>query len=354
MKRSFLDLLACPRCGDERLTLSHDRTGGPEVEEGDIACGGCRSSYPVVRGIPRLFTGADRGVSHQSKVYSYYHSLHSKEGTFLPRAHREIMLRTLGSTPEELKGKTVLDAGCGIGRYTSALSALVEDGLVVAMDISHGVDQARENLSDRRNCSFIQGDVTRPPFRKGAFDAVVSWGVIHHTPRVREAFSRLSELVKPRGRLGVFVYEFHPVYTSGNWPLLLAALLRQYLAIKPLRAICTRLPARAMEAVSAISRLACAAMRFDPLGVASGPPGDRFEAAAWRRVFIDRFRSRFASEHSCQEVLSWFYEEGFDDLEVPMGCPPVTVSGAKGRPAEGPMTVRTGRSMLGTGNGKKG
>jgi uncharacterized protein YbaR (Trm112 family) len=346
MKREFLDLLACPACRGERLTLTERRADGPEVDDGAITCDGCRATYPVVRGIPRMLTGADRGVGHQSRVYSYYHSLHSKEGTFLPEAHQEIMINTLRLTAPELRGKTVLDAGCGIGRYTSALSSLAADGLVVAMDLSQGVEQARQNLIDHRNCFFIQGDVTQPPFRSGCFDAVVSWGVIHHTPCVRRAFARLSELVKEDGRLGIFVYEFHPIFTSQNWPLLLAALLRQYLAIKPLRFICTRLPLGAVEAVSTLARLSARTVRFDPLGVASGPPGDRFNAATWRRVFIDRFHTRFASEHSCQEVLSWFYEEGFDDLEVPAGCPPVTVSGRKARSLNGTRTISAGRSMI--------
>ena len=79
-------------------------------------------------------------------------------------------------------------------------------GSVVAVDLSFAIDAARENLSEREGIHFIQADIFRLPFRPQSFDFVYSWGVLHHTPDPPAAFSRLPPLVRPGGKLMVFVY----------------------------------------------------------------------------------------------------------------------------------------------------
>ena len=44
------------------------------------------------------------------------------------------------------------------------------------------------------------------PFADGAFDVVYSIGVLHHTPDTKWAFLSLSRLVKPGGRIAIWVY----------------------------------------------------------------------------------------------------------------------------------------------------
>lgn len=338
-------LLACPECGNESLVLEADASQGSVITEGRISCSRCERVYPILRGIPRLYPNAVSGVKHQSRAYSFYHSLHSKESTFRPDVHRDVMLGTLGYEPEEMRSLTILDAGCGIGRYADALARLAPEGTVVAMDMSLGVEAAKENLSSLTNCHFVQGDISNPPFRKDVFDAVVSWGVIHHTPNPRVTFARLTSVLKLAGRFGIYVYEFHPVVACKNWSLLFASLVRQGLLIRPLRFICSRLPVPIVLSISTGCRWIAALMRFDPFGVANGPPGDRFNAVSWRAVFIDRFHSRFAFEHSYQEMIAWFFQEGFNNVVIPSGCTPITMSGRKGRPLSEPMSNEVSESI---------
>jgi SAM-dependent methyltransferase len=110
-----------------------------------------------------------------------------------------------GLFPEQIAGKIVLDAGCGMGRFLDIVS---RDGaaLAVGVDLSSAVDAAAANLSDRDNALIIKGDIFRLPFRRGSFDIVFSIGVLHHTPSTEQAFRALVPLVKPGGEIAISVY----------------------------------------------------------------------------------------------------------------------------------------------------
>ncbi len=332
----ILYLLACPSCRADSLAVEEYADGN----NGLISCAACKRTYNVIDDIPRFQNVSSEAALKQHAVYSHYHSLHTKEKTFRTESYSKIVLATVGCNKSEMENSVVLDAGCGIGRYSAVLASLASNGVVVAMDLSDGVDSAKKNLVEFDNCYVIQGDVTNPPLRDAVFDIVFSWGVLHHTPNVRSAFASVSRKTKIGGRLGVFLYEFHPVYAHKSWALTCVALFRQFALILPLRALCTRLPIPAVRAISRLCWLAAATTRFDPFGVASGPPGQKFLYRDWYRVFIDRFRTRYASEHSYQEIIDWFNEENYDDVIVPHGCSDITISGRKGRCPSTPMHCR--------------
>src|SRR5690606_5876417 len=104
----------------------------------------------------------------------------------------------------DLRGKLVLDAGCGAGRFAAV--ALSFGARVVAIDYSIAVDAARENLKGRGDIDFIQADINALPFAPGTFERVYCLGVIQHTPDPAASFDALAALVAPGGRLAVDVY----------------------------------------------------------------------------------------------------------------------------------------------------
>ena len=100
--------------------------------------------------------------------------------------------------------KKVLDAGCGMGRW-SWCAAQKKAGLVYGFDLHDGVKMAK-TLNEGETCIFFKGNIFSPPFAPDSFDSVFSIGVIHHTGDTRRAFATLAKLVKPGGQFFIQVY----------------------------------------------------------------------------------------------------------------------------------------------------
>jgi len=102
-------------------------------------------------------------------------------------------------------GKTVLDAGAGNGRWSYTLSKL---GSHVT-----AVDQSAAGIADVARVCAAFGDfkarrldlLERLPFTDH-FDAVWSFGVVHHTGDTRQALYNISQVVKPGGYLFAMIY----------------------------------------------------------------------------------------------------------------------------------------------------
>ena len=141
MNLTLLPLLACPEC---RTPLTLDRAGSSaRVESGTLRCGGGHP-FPIVGGVPRFVQhelNADQARTRDSFGYEWT-ELYPAHGHTPPewQAERDIFLEYTRTVPSDFKGKLVLDAGCGNGRYAK----LANDwgARVVAVDISAAVEIA--------------------------------------------------------------------------------------------------------------------------------------------------------------------------------------------------------------------
>ena len=113
--------------------------------------------------------------------------------------------RATGWNSEQLKGRWLLDIGCGAGRFAEV--ALKAGAVVVALDYSSAVDACVANLAHYPNLHVIQGDIYSLPFRKNQFSFVYSLGVLQHTPDVAKAFASLPPMVATGGQLCVDFYQ---------------------------------------------------------------------------------------------------------------------------------------------------
>lgn len=104
----------------------------------------------------------------------------------------------------DLAGKTVLEVGCGAGRFTRLMAKA--GAIVTACDLSQAIEICRANNAQFPNVRFVQCDVFALPFRLRSFDRVFCHGVLQHTPDPRVAFMRLAEMVKPGGKLSIDIY----------------------------------------------------------------------------------------------------------------------------------------------------
>ena len=102
---------------------------------------------------------------------------------------------------------TVLDAGCGPGVHSIRVAKL---GFKVhAIDISQTMlDHARvrvERAGLADHVRFEQMDLTKLSLSDSSVDYAFSWGVIIHIPDAERAFSELARIIRPGGRLGLYV-----------------------------------------------------------------------------------------------------------------------------------------------------
>lgn len=126
----------------------------------------------------------------------------------------------------DLRGRRVLDAGCGVGAYTHALQEAGARALGVDVEEAR-VAEARERAS---GACFAVASVERLPFGDGTFDVVFSHEVLEHVEDDLQALREAARVLRPGGSLILFVpnrgfpFETHGViwrgrYRFGNVPL---------------------------------------------------------------------------------------------------------------------------------------
>jgi len=105
-------------------------------------------------------------------------------------------------------GDAVADIGCGPGRATVYLIAKGMN--VTAIDLTlQSLRLARERGPAAR---FIQCSNLNLPFADGSFDAVVSDGVIHHTPDPYRALAANARVLRAGGHMYLGVYKRNRYY----------------------------------------------------------------------------------------------------------------------------------------------
>jgi SAM-dependent methyltransferase len=102
--------------------------------------------------------------------------------------------------------KVILDAGCGLGYKAAWFAELAPESLVIGMDYSEAASIASEIYSGIGNLIFLQGDISRTPFKTKSIDYVSCDQVIHHTEVPFETFQHLSSLLTEEGEFSCYVY----------------------------------------------------------------------------------------------------------------------------------------------------
>lgn len=211
IKREILDLLCCPECRGD-LLLTDPTEAVDNVVRGRLACASCGRAYPVVGSIPR-FVSAENYASSFGLQWNRFRKTQLDSHTGQPIS-RQRFFRQTGWTPDELAGRTVLDVGCGAGRFAEV--ALSCGAVVVAVDYSTAADACWQNLGPHERLDVVQADIYRLPFKPGQFDFVYCFGVLQHTPNVQKAFALLPGHLRAGGRIAVDVYP--KVALNYLWP----------------------------------------------------------------------------------------------------------------------------------------
>ncbi|GAB7016308.1 hypothetical protein JCM10550A_16760 [Methanogenium cariaci] len=108
----------------------------------------------------------------------------------------DIRIRSVLQYFGDVRGKRILDAGCGKGRFSDLL--LKAGAEVVGIDFSDELLQATRNINGG---FFTQGSLTRLPFKDNSFDYVFSIEVLEHIPDTEIAISELIRVLRTNGKI---------------------------------------------------------------------------------------------------------------------------------------------------------
>jgi SAM-dependent methyltransferase len=171
--------------------------------EAVLSCKKCLREYKVERGIPRFvdLSNIQKEKAETAKNFGWEWTKFNQ----MDHRYEDQLLGWLKPVePSFVKGKIVLEGGCGKGRHT-LLMAKWGAKEIVAIDLSEAVEVAFENTKHLPNVHIIQADIFKLPLKK-KFDYAFSVGVLHHTPSPKEAFVSLASRVKEGGAISVWVY----------------------------------------------------------------------------------------------------------------------------------------------------
>jgi len=296
VKEKAQDFLVCPACsGPLRLVTR----GAPENEvmEGEYSCE-CGKRYPVHNGIGQF---VPEGYT-ASFSFQWLASPGTPESEALARTVKQDFLDRIGLDPESLRGRTVLDAGCGRGTLTLLLA---EHGAeVIGIDLSDGVEVAARSARGKPGINIIRADILNPPLATESFDAILSLGVLHHTRDCKAAFLRLAGLLRPGGVIAIWVYSAYSTYRNKA-----SDLLRRFTTRMPPRllyGLChAAIPLNALQSIPVLG------LPFRIIPVAGEGP--------WRWKVLgtfDWYSPTYQSKHTFPEVFGWFEEAGLEQIRV--------------------------------------
>ena len=288
--RPLFDLLVCPTCMSE---LSHCGE--------TLICQREGREFPVIRGVPR-FVESDSYV----RSFSFEWNMHqtTQLDTFRQDGSSEdIFRKKTGFAPQDLRGKLVLDAGIGAGRFTDTMARWGAN--VIGVDLSYAVEAAKENFGHLNNVLVAQADIARLPFKPETFDAIVSIGVLHHTPDTKKYFQALIPHLRRGGSIAIWVYPAEGDFLTRKQWIRFTSRIPDRMFYEWCRWFVPYAQARISNLlIQSIYRV----FPFSCQGL--GLENDILDT-------FDGYSPRFHGIHTPQEVETWFKEAGLVDIHIP-------------------------------------
>lgn len=200
------------------------------------------------------------------------------------------LCRFTEKSPEWFRGKKILDAGCGSGRWSYLMCSL--GAQVTAIDMSeHGITATKAACTrfDPSIVVFRHNLLEEIPLSPD-FDLVWSYGVLHHTGNTYGAFRNISRLVKPGGHIFLMLYNEPTFEDLGGFAYYAeTARLRKMLRNKPFE---TRIEIIRRER-----------------------PNE--DAHGW----FDAVSPEINDTYGMDEIETWLIEAGFEDIRRTVDLP---------------------------------
>jgi 2-polyprenyl-3-methyl-5-hydroxy-6-metoxy-1,4-benzoquinol methylase len=171
--------------------------------------------FPIVNEIPRFVEPNNYSQSFGFQWNNFKKTQFDIKGQF--NISEDRFYKNARWKNVDLAGKKILEVGSGAGRFTEVL--LNTEAELFTVDYSNAVDANWQSNKEKKEFFIAQASVYELPFEKNSFDYVFCFGVIQHTPNVKESFMCLVEQVKPGGKISIDVYKknWKSIFLSKYW-----------------------------------------------------------------------------------------------------------------------------------------
>lgn len=117
-----------------------------------------------------------------------------------------IVFKLLG----DLKGKTVLDAGCGNGYLLKRMAKTAKK--IFGVDLTEKFIELAKNRDNPKNVEFSVGDIEKPRFSENTFDVVLCNMVIMDIEKPQVVIKEIGRILKKKGLLVISL--IHPCFEN--------------------------------------------------------------------------------------------------------------------------------------------
>lgn len=217
MTSDLVELLTCPVDGASPLRLrSVAASHSNQIETGSLTCPSCGREYPILDGIPCLLPDPTLLPEHEAREKERERTQRDREAGIYD-LNRSLRLLSLAEIPATLRrlqpapSDTVLEIGCGTGRFTRHLASRCRR--VVAVDYSLASLRRARAKVPRPEVQFLQADASFLPLAERSADRALSCQMLEHlpTPEARErALAGIAKALRPAGRIVVSAYWHSP------------------------------------------------------------------------------------------------------------------------------------------------
>ncbi len=301
MRKTLLPHLVCPGCSGV-LALTIDRAEEEWIEEGKLTCDACRKSWPIDRGVPDFVPRDDRSDVQQTtsgfaRNWDEFNKVINAHQALNDELFRDWILPL---DPEQIRGKLVLEAGCGMGRWLR-VAASYGPRVLIGLDYSAIAFTAAKNLRDLPDVHIVRADILHMPLKR-EIELTYCLGVVHHTPDPARTFDALVDKLADDGLMTVWVYGAE----NNGWI---------HHVVTPLREkVTSRLPHAILSGISTSLALvlygaaASYKLGFEKLGF---PYADylrylrRYPFKYMEHIVYDHLVPRIAYYLSREELLGW-------------------------------------------------
>jgi SAM-dependent methyltransferase len=165
-------------------------------------------AYPILDGIICLLAAEERGGDLGDARFYDQNPFGLRDWSNPAEVEQGVDAEFKAAIESIPRDAWIADIGCGTGRISNFLSLRNFEN-VVSLDYS--LPSLRMVRMNSRN-TCVWGNNLSLPFASGAFDLVVSTGVIHHTPDPLRALAECARIVKPGGRFFLKLRNIHSPY----------------------------------------------------------------------------------------------------------------------------------------------